>query len=76
MCTFRWHRPDARSLHRRRHDGERDGCPGIGDLIAGNLPIAVRLVFSVGLQVLLMTYVIMPRVTRLLAKWLFRSFPA
>jgi uncharacterized protein len=44
--------------------------------LAGDLPLAVRLLFSVGFQVLLMTYLIMPRVTSLLAKWLFRSFPA
>jgi antibiotic biosynthesis monooxygenase (ABM) superfamily enzyme len=36
-------------------------------------PIYARLLVSVGLQVGLMTYVIMPRVTRLLAPWLFRT---
>ena len=39
----------------------------------GGLPLAVRLLITVILQVTLMTYLIMPRVTRLLARWIFPS---
>lgn len=39
----------------------------------GGLPLALRLLVTVILQVLLMTYVVMPRVTRLLARWIFPS---
>jgi antibiotic biosynthesis monooxygenase (ABM) superfamily enzyme len=40
--------------------------------VLGDAPQPVRSLVVVALQVALMTYVIMPRVTRLLAKWLFR----
>ena len=39
--------------------------------LIGGWPLALRLLLTVILQVLLMTYVIMPRVTRLLARWIF-----
>ncbi len=39
----------------------------------GQWPLALRLLITVVLQVTLMTYVIMPRVTRLLARWIFPS---
>lgn len=42
----------------------------LGPLI-GHWPLALRLLVTVILQVLLMTYVIMPRVTRALAAWIF-----
>jgi antibiotic biosynthesis monooxygenase (ABM) superfamily enzyme len=38
-----------------------------------SLPLAVRVLILVTLQVLLMTYVVMPRVTRLLKNWLYKS---
>ena len=41
--------------------------------ILGDLPFALRLLITVILQVSLMTYIIMPRVTRLLARWIFPS---
>ena len=44
--------------------------PVIGALMGG-APPTVQLAVGVALQVGLMTYVIMPRVTRLLAWWLF-----
>jgi antibiotic biosynthesis monooxygenase (ABM) superfamily enzyme len=43
---------------------------GVGPLIAG-LPIPLRILVAASVQVGLMTYLIMPRVTRLLAAWLF-----
>jgi antibiotic biosynthesis monooxygenase (ABM) superfamily enzyme len=48
---------------------------GLGPLLRAlfpNAPPFVRTVLIVGLQVSLMTYVIMPRVTKWLAGWLFR----
>ena len=39
--------------------------------LIGDWPLALRLLVTVTLQVLLMTYVIMPRVTRALATWIF-----
>ena len=44
----------------------------LGPLI-GDWPVAQRLLITVILQVTLMTYVIMPRVTRVLARWIFPS---
>lgn len=41
--------------------------------LVGDWPLALRLLLTVVLQVTLMTYVIMPRVTRLLARWIFPS---
>ncbi|UCH48697.1 MAG: antibiotic biosynthesis monooxygenase [Betaproteobacteria bacterium] len=38
-----------------------------------SLPLPVRVLILVTLQVLLMTYVVMPRVTRLLKNWLYKS---
>lgn len=38
-----------------------------------SLPLPVRVLILVTLQVLLMTYIVMPRVTRLLKNWLYRS---
>jgi len=42
----------------------------IGPLIAG-WPLPLRLLLTVTLQVVLMTYVIMPRLTRALARWIY-----
>ena len=39
--------------------------------LLGDWPLALRLLITVLLQVTLMTYVIMPRLTRLLARWIF-----
>lgn len=44
----------------------------LGPLVAG-LPVWLRVLVFVALQVVLMTYVVMPRVTRLLRGWLYRS---
>ena len=41
--------------------------------LIGGWPLALRLLITVILQVTLMTYFIMPRVTRLLARWIFPS---
>ena len=41
--------------------------------VIGNWPLALRLLVTVILQVTFMTYFIMPRVTRLLARWIFPS---
>jgi antibiotic biosynthesis monooxygenase (ABM) superfamily enzyme len=43
---------------------------GVGPLLAG-LPVPLRIFVSACVQVGLMTYLIMPRVTRVLAGWLF-----
>ena len=37
------------------------------------IPYAIRLVIAITITVLLMTYVIMPLITRLLKSWLFKS---
>ena len=42
----------------------------IGPLLEG-LPLAVRLGITTAIAVPLMTWVVMPRVTRLLRRWLF-----
>ena len=41
--------------------------------LIGNWPLALRLLITVILQVGLMTYVIMPRLTRALARWIYPS---
>lgn len=41
--------------------------------LIGGWPLALRLMLTVILQVLLMTYVIMPRLTRALAHWIYPS---
>ncbi len=41
--------------------------------LIGDWPLVLRLLVTVVLQVLLMTYLIMPRVTRALARWIFPS---
>ena len=41
--------------------------------LIGDWPLALRLLITVILQVTLMTYLIMPHVTRLLARWIFPS---
>lgn len=43
------------------------------DPIAGGWPLALRVLLTVTLQVLLMTYLIMPRLTRALARWIYPS---
>lgn len=43
----------------------------IVDFFAAPLPFHARLLMTVTIEVFLMTYVVMPRVTRLLDKWLF-----
>jgi hypothetical protein len=46
----------------------------IGQVVAavlGSAPAAVRLLVTIVLEVLLMTYVLMPRLTRALARWIY-----
>jgi antibiotic biosynthesis monooxygenase (ABM) superfamily enzyme len=43
---------------------------GLGPILAP-LPVPLRILVGASVQVCLMTYIIMPRVTRLLASWLF-----
>jgi len=40
-------------------------------IVAGQLQFYVRLFVTISIEILLMTYVIMPRVTKLLAKWIY-----
>jgi antibiotic biosynthesis monooxygenase (ABM) superfamily enzyme len=40
-------------------------------IVAGELPPYVRLFVTISVEIFLMTYVIMPRITRLLAKWIY-----
>ncbi|MGB0747553.1 MAG: antibiotic biosynthesis monooxygenase [Magnetospiraceae bacterium] len=42
----------------------------LGPLL-GDIPLAIKVFIIVVIQVLLMTYIVMPRVTRLLKNWLF-----
>jgi uncharacterized protein len=39
--------------------------------LIGSLPLVVRLAVTTGVTVPLMTWVVMPRVTRLLGRWLY-----
>jgi len=39
--------------------------------LLGNLPLVVRLAVTTGVTVPLMTWVVMPRMTRLLHRWLY-----
>jgi antibiotic biosynthesis monooxygenase (ABM) superfamily enzyme len=39
--------------------------------LVGSLPLVVRLAVTTGVAVPLMTWVVMPRVTRLLHRWLY-----
>lgn len=41
--------------------------------VLGGAPTPVRLLLTITLEVFLMTYVIMPRLTRLLARWIYPS---
>jgi uncharacterized protein len=48
----------------------------IGQLVAlvlGDAPARLRLLLTIALEVFLMTYVLMPRLTRLLARWIYPS---
>lgn len=48
----------------------------IGQLVAlvfGGLPMQLRLLITITLEVILMTYVLMPRITRALARWIYPS---
>jgi antibiotic biosynthesis monooxygenase (ABM) superfamily enzyme len=42
-------------------------------LVAGSLPMQLRLLVTIVIEVFLMTYVIMPRLTRWLARWIYPS---
>jgi hypothetical protein len=48
----------------------------IGQLVAfvfGGVPASVRLLLTITIEVILMTYVLMPRITRWLARWIYPS---
>jgi antibiotic biosynthesis monooxygenase (ABM) superfamily enzyme len=48
----------------------------IGQLVniaAGEVPSYVRLFVTISIEIFLMTYVLMPRITRLLSKWIYPS---
>jgi uncharacterized protein len=42
-------------------------------LIGGGLPMPIRLLLTITIEVFLMTFVIMPRLTKLLARWIYPS---
>jgi len=41
-------------------------------LVLGTAPMPVRLFVTIAIEVVLMTYVVMPRLTRWLARWIYR----
>jgi antibiotic biosynthesis monooxygenase (ABM) superfamily enzyme len=46
-------------------------------LVLGDAPQPVRLLVTIGIEVFLMTYVLMPRLTRWLARWIYpRAVPS
>ncbi len=48
----------------------------IGQLVsmfAANVPYYLRLFVTLSIDIFLLTYVVMPRITRLLAKWIYPS---
>jgi uncharacterized protein len=42
-------------------------------MVAAQVPSYVRLFVTISIEIFLMTYVLMPRITRLLAKWIYPS---
>ena len=42
-------------------------------IVAVELPSYIRLFVTISIEIFLMTYVLMPRITRLLAKWIYSS---
>jgi antibiotic biosynthesis monooxygenase (ABM) superfamily enzyme len=42
-------------------------------MVATEVPLYIRLFVTISIEIFLMTYVLMPRITRLLAKWIYPS---
>ena len=45
----------------------------IVNLVAGEVPPYIRLFVTISIEIFLMTYVLMPRITNLLSKWIYPS---
>ena len=45
----------------------------IVNMVAGEVPSYIRLFVTISIEIFLMTYVLMPRITRLLSKWIYPS---
>jgi uncharacterized protein len=43
-------------------------------MVATEVPSYIRLFVTISIEIFLMTYVVMPRITRLLAKWIYPSY--
>jgi uncharacterized protein len=42
-------------------------------MVAAEVPSYIRLFVTISIEIFLMTYVLMPRITKLLAKWIYPS---
>jgi antibiotic biosynthesis monooxygenase (ABM) superfamily enzyme len=42
-------------------------------MVAVEVPSYIRLFVTISIEIFLMTYILMPRITRLLAKWIYPS---
>jgi uncharacterized protein len=42
-------------------------------MVAAEVPLYIRLFVTISIEIFLMTYVLMPRITKLLAKWIYPS---
>jgi hypothetical protein len=42
-------------------------------IVAADVPYYLRLFVTLSIDIFLLTYVVMPRITRLLAKWIYPS---
>jgi uncharacterized protein len=45
----------------------------IVNMVAGEVPFYIRLFVTISIEIFLMTYVLMPRITKLLSKWIYPS---
>lgn len=45
----------------------------IVNIVAGEVPFYIRLFVTISIEIFLMTYVLMPRITKLLSKWIYPS---
>jgi antibiotic biosynthesis monooxygenase (ABM) superfamily enzyme len=48
----------------------------IVSIVAVGVPSYIRLFVTISIEIFLMTYVLMPRITRLLSKWIYPSSKA
>jgi antibiotic biosynthesis monooxygenase (ABM) superfamily enzyme len=46
----------------------------VGMVATAEVPSYIRLFVTISIEIFLMTYVVMPRITRLLAKWIYPSY--